>query len=664
MKKPIKQIKFEEILAEIDSVNLKDHAKLINFGSQSYHHNLDVQCDFYIIAKNLITLNPLSEDRYGSEDSILMIGKTLIDIVLVQFFVDQVKKENPIIYLRGPSGIGKSYSLLKLVLLLKKKKHIVLHIILSPLCILKFGKYFLNDLMFSLSYFKDDQNFPSLPPEYEKKLLISQEELGKITPLQKWFIYLSSCTDTNISHLYEGFKTILALVQSYLCSIGKKIFTVVDQQNEYYATHKKNKYFEELDLKLVGGEFFNCVLISASNTNEGFRDFNSTHPPENVLNLNTNFNENHSKLLLENCLKVTNGPPLEKKDFLDIYKLTGYNALELSSFIKVANQNPNLSLTKQINLYASERSKDIYSKIVVFHENNLLKHQKFLEQTFLLNFYQYLDVEVDLLVTESKCMDKRFMYVENNKLKSISPISKKCLDSFYLLKLYDALEKNQIDWNKKYYEMFKQNPTDSLGGCLFEKIIILKFIALAHSKRPFSFDYYDLHTLSKTIQPQKLKLTSILPLNGDITKNTIYDKNYLYLPLAANHPYTDFLFMDVQSKTLYAVQVTINIFTHTNSDTLFMNNVSDEIKKQGHIDKINFIWITTAKNHSLEKLQEHFEKVGELNSNYYPKSKDSWIVFVEQNKRHLWFEEMTGDELPQVIAGDSMKVKKNLKKKN
>ena len=232
------------------------------------------------------------------------------------------------IKITGPFGIGKSYAILKSILKLKKKKNfVVIHIVLSETYLNNFAKHFLKDLIFGLAIFNDDIEFPNAP----KKPKNSHNKI------LDWAVYMKTQLDSknkNMSIFSEFYERVLPFLKK------KNIFLVnaIDQQNTYFANISSLTIPEVEFIKaLMSNGFSDFLMISASNTNEGFENFSQskTDVLKNVLILNHNFSKNETIILL----KELNNNYLSEGDVEDIFNLTENNPLEVYLFSCIIAEN-------------------------------------------------------------------------------------------------------------------------------------------------------------------------------------------------------------------------------------------------------------------------------------------------------------------------------------
>jgi len=105
--------------------------------------------------------------------------------------------------------------------------------------------------------------------------------------------------------------------------------------------------------------------------------------------------------------------------------------------------------------------------------------------------------------------------------------------------------------------------------------------------------------------------------------NHNFAENILFIPFKFNNRFTDLFFYG--EGILYAIQITINIFTHKNSDTQFYESAEfKKITENPEVKKVNFVWVTI--NEDVKKLENHFKN--SLNQN-------SWVILAKENTE-IW----------------------------
>ena len=241
---------------------------------------------------------------------------------------------------------------------------------------------------------------------------------------------------------------------------------------------------------------------------------------------------------------------------------------------------------------------DIYNDVSIFYDKKTSANSKW-EEFFLTQFYVYLDTPHPVLPHSvlphsiNTTIDKRYMIIENLLLKSLSPISKHVLDQFYFPKLNALQNENKIDMAHTFFNIYKDFPSGSFAGHLFEKIIISKLLRNISKGKPISINYFDLCSLQYK-KFENFTLTATIYFNRKFSENTSYDQNYLFLPLKCSNPYTDFLFfiLKIEKCFLQFKQQSIFLLILKAIDTLFQKKEVVTIMKNHPDIKIIFIWIT------------------------------------------------------------------------
>jgi hypothetical protein len=97
----------------------------------------------------------------------------------------------------------------------------------------------------------------------------------------------------------------------------------------------------------------------------------------------------------------------------------------------------------------------------------------------------------------------------------------------------------------------------------------------------------------------------------------------LFIPESPNYPYVDLIYYDKEAKTLYPIQVTVNLVAHKDSHAQFAQKKFNEWKQFLGVSDLNiqFIWIGGGWNPQKLKLQ---------NSSDFSKTPGSWYISYKQ----------------------------------
>ena len=189
------------------------------------------------IEKKLVTYNPLPPSRFGEEEEedsgeskenskLFLITNTHLQVAideLLKKFYNRASKEQKY-WITGPSGIGKTFSILTNVLKTRRSNSndlVLIHIILSGKYFEGFfADFFFNDLVYGFSYFLDDESFPPCP--YIKKTI------GK--PLMDWMLYIYTSRETK-NEDYRCFYNFFEKARNFCETSQKQIVIQLDQTN-------------------------------------------------------------------------------------------------------------------------------------------------------------------------------------------------------------------------------------------------------------------------------------------------------------------------------------------------------------------------------------------------------------------------------------------------
>ena len=229
------------------------------------------------------------------------------------------------------------------------------------------------------------------------------------------------------------------------------------------------------------------------------------------------------------------------------------------------------------------------------------------------------------------------MFVQDKKLNSISPIAQKIMFQYYSEELLIYEEKHNTNLTAKYRILYsktdKQNDP-SLKGFLFEKMIINQIVR--NKNKVISIQYYN---NLKGNSELKMRFSSVIYFNDDLSINSTFDEDIIFVPYKFNNPSADFYYYNKTQKILYVFQITISIINHKNSDIQFFRSKqhANFCKKKDEIEEIIFVWITDMEN--FKEMSFQFQNITKASiANKKSKShKDerSLIVLARENK-NVW----------------------------
>lgn len=433
-----------------------------------------------------------------------------------------------------------------------------------------FGKYFASDFIYCFYQdFKDD-DFPKPPSSFK------YEE--NRTKLENWYNFLKKETLIPKEFLYD--------VNTFLQAKNIKLILILDQDNILQKSNPPNDHFLVL-LKIC--QFVDLAIISASNSNEGFKQLSND---QRVLTLNHGFSKDECKTY------ITEMKQLMKIEFdipqNDLFQLTGGNGYLLNRFMTIYGNN----FEEKFNNYYPKMCGEISQKIEKFKRDKLKDLGQDKDRWFeiVLKFLIHLNVNKYPFPYEfNQDIDQNCTYLENQFLKGVSPLTTKIFFERYLkeMEMYGK-ELNKVE--NLYDQMVVENIT-TVRDVLFERYILFKLWET--EKNEFNLKcYYSLnqilvkkfHLNSRKMFTNKYELKQIIVENKD--------KMLLIIPHSYCNRYFDFLILNqFQNKdTLYMFQITTNLMTHKSSDIdFFDNNHSKKDNKWKFCfpeKDIQFVWIS------------------------------------------------------------------------
>ena len=379
------------------------------------------------ISPTMIRYPNLSLERYPLVDGQIYLQKSkkmeeLLENNFENSYYTDLKKN---IFLRGPSGHGKSHGLIQTVLKYRKKQNVrILHMILDKPYMVSPQIYFLYDFFYCFYKDLEDPDFPNPPSKDNFKY----DE--KISKGENWYYFLSMSTLKDADFLKK--------ISYYLRSKKIAFILIWDQDNIFQKQKKENSLVFLSSLR--ESNLFNLVIISASNNNEGFKEINGKDL--NIIEQNIGFSLEETKEFLTNVLGKLIGYPINvNNDFLQaLYKLINGNGYYLSMFI----QSEGKSLQEKLIKFTEKMTLMIEANIVSF----FLDTQQIGYQMWLDKFPEillYLDTEKFFPNCLFQYQDRNYTYIENSKLKSVNNFSKEIFLNVYRKQIKTFESKIYID---------------------------------------------------------------------------------------------------------------------------------------------------------------------------------------------------------------------------
>ena len=406
-----------------------------------YSEQIDFHQDIIQIRKKLVTANTLPNSRFGKdEDPMIMIAPTDLHQKIDNFMenmvynpINEKSKSQKQIWITGSSGIGKSAAILTNVVKKRRSnsnpnKIILLHMILTEVYLNDFFYSFFSDLLYAIFPFIDDKTFPSCPKGEEKS--------G--SPMIDWLLYLLFDFKTNFN--LETLRQFLPAVNDYCSLKGLKFVIIIDQTNIFQRQRQNKKIDESVEKfvhELIVGKYSNKVVLSSSNNNEDLDSDISAPDLKNFV-----FEAHMEGFLKKEQIKQW----LLKKfafnyndDQIDeLCEATGFIPLEIWEFCKINVDN----FEEKLNEYMRSRSNTIRDDV----ENFYLKKTSSMPEwksIFYYDFFVLLDTGATLNNTNHRRhIDRKYMFVENEKLRSFGPLAKQVIHQYYTKKILEY-EKSQ-----------------------------------------------------------------------------------------------------------------------------------------------------------------------------------------------------------------------------
>ena len=394
---------------------------------KSYLNDIDFSQNLIEIEKVLVTSNKLPCSRYGeTKDSKLVLVTTQLQNQIDDFLtkVYDPNSTKPNYWITGPSGIGKSFSILINVLKTRRfnsKDLILQHIILSEVYIFDFDKCFFNDLVYAFAPFLEDNTFPKCP-----YLTLKTE-----TPLKDWMLYILLSLNTTCNNI-ESFTNFLVVAKIYCKLTNKQFIIFVDQTNIFQRYKKANKIIENVSnfmMELLCVQLSNKVIYSSSNNNEDFDCELKAIDLQNSI-LKANVEGCFTKDQIKQIVKKKCNLECDDQQLEQVMERTGSIPLEIWEFCKI----PKSVFDEKLKEYIIQRTDMIEKEVSQFYMRKV--QIMGWEKNFLEKFFVILDTKSKIQEEDyESTIDRKYMFVKDDKLWSVSPIAHQVLFDFYSEKL-------------------------------------------------------------------------------------------------------------------------------------------------------------------------------------------------------------------------------------
>ena len=480
----------------------KNNPFLLEKAKQANHDPIDFTNGLVDIAKHLVTFNHLPPTRYGEEreSRFLLVTstdlQTKIDHFLAKIY-DPSNNERKF-WIIGPSGNGKSFAILNNVLRARRsysKEIILVHVILSDSYLNNLSHFFFNDLVYAFYPLLEEKNFPKCP---------EGDTVHTDYPLRDWMVFLANSlvSTTDFDYFYLFFLA----VQEYCAMTGKQFLAFIGQTNFFMAEKKnlsvvKGKFMSDL----ISGMFFTKTIISNSYDNDNIdSSLNLFDMKENVLK--TTLEGCFNKEQIRQYLKRKCNFDYDDHQLEELIEVTGSVPFEIWEFSKIKKNN---FYDKKIE-YIIERKNEIEKDCAAFYHKHRIE-KKYWEKDFLENFFLILDTKTKIpTLNFEEIIDRKYMFVKDKKLCSVSPITKEFLIHFYSKIMLDFDEEKKIylaSYYQKLYQEIDAKNDPQLRNFLFEQLIINQMLRKEKNK-DIHLSYYHKSTQIKHLSCDFRKLFS------------------------------------------------------------------------------------------------------------------------------------------------------------
>jgi len=626
-------------LTLIEKYILDKFTPLLKKAKKVYSEKIDFTESLIEIEKDLVTCNILPKSRFGesTDTKLVLITNTglqqHIDEILNNFY-DPASNEFQY-FISGPSGIGKSFSILLNVLKTRRSNPnlILVHIILSERYVINLADSFFKDVLYAFSNSFNDDSFPTCP--------FFPEKTGK--PLIDWMLYLYNSIATKPND-YDCFYKFFQAAKRY-CGSTKQIIFIVDQTNIYQRKKKEGVKSCNLITDVLEKAFCHKVVTSSSDNNEDLDAIFKNKEMQRIIfraSIEGCFTRNQIKqLLLRNC-----NLNCEETQLDELIETTGSIPLEVWEFCNIQA----IDFDEKMKNYVKVRSKLVGEEVDLFYQKK--KQIMGWEESFLEELFIRLDSNSNIPVGGNEMrIDRKYMFIKDDKLWSVSPIAKQVLSRYYTKKLIKFEENHNSNFSREYKTLYKNtNASDaSLKGFLFEKLIITQLLLMKNKNIVLSY-----HSANKK-ETFSMNFSTYKFFEGDFSENTDFDDNILFIPFKFNNPFVDLFLYDKSQGKLYGFQITITIKNHKNSDTQFKESAQyQELLKKDEIKEILFVWLTDMGD--IKEIRKDFNKPkpkqnrnpkkpkqpeqplepeAKNKNSKVPKDKDSFIIMARENKE-VW----------------------------
>ena len=607
------------------TVRVSDEFKtLMSWGVQSYSFDLDHQPTIFEIDRNLICYHSLDRERFGGEGGKIQIKKNCekMEKIIKKIVNGLLLTEQVLLYVRGSSGVGKTYSLIFSSLWIKKNfsdQLRIVHVILSCQYFYNFSGNFLKDLMYAFSIDKE-QKFGPLPDGSLKE-----------ATLKDWYLYLKKKPD---DLAYDSF---LEEMNSFYESKGIKMVMIWDGDNFYHKCVKLQTPRGMFISQMRDGARFSFVVQCASDNDELYKNLRDNAQDDNILQFNQGFTEEETFAFLnDEKTKGIMGFTLSKIEVNELYEVTYGNCLLLKKFIETPSQNRTFQSKYQSFFEQAQQDCEVKvehcfnEKIHITQVNN---------ESFKENFGKlliYLDKEIPIPKKFYPDVDRNNMFLENKGgykiLKSVSLISRQEILKFYSFKMF---QKNVDDQVKMLLiNNLKSEKDGAVKGKFFERYVLLclqqKLKNLGTNEELIFF--YDTNLTSNNSKKLALNFKpgdncKYFSCKEELLQIVEKGENVIAIPSSTTNADFDFLVLQFspQELLIYPCHISINIAGHDASDKIFYkkNVIRKYIENSINPNSITIYWQFVWINGDPQYCEEQFFKAKQKNKLKF--ETDSWF---------------------------------------
>eukprot|EP01022_Parablepharisma_sp_SALTPOND_P004445 TRINITY_DN120320_c0_g1_i1.p1 TRINITY_DN120320_c0_g1~~TRINITY_DN120320_c0_g1_i1.p1 ORF type:complete len:758 (+),score=62.92 TRINITY_DN120320_c0_g1_i1:284-2557(+) len=557
------------------------------------------------LSESMISPNELSERFRSGVDSFVFFNSLACDKLwnVFQIISETLKKGKRLcLNVRGPSGFGKSFALLSLMLYMRQ------HISQYRVAYFNYAQdmemepdYVINEIL--MAFYLDRKDIPFTAENVPPSRQLEEQADG----LAKWYklMHGEPFWDSGTKKINPRYIELFTCLKDY-CNTKKLKFTIiVDQENTLFRNPGSN-----VDLcKAIRGLTCDTTLVSASNNNEGFTTFNSWK----TITITDGFSvEQADEFVMAKLRSILNIGPEEdikmteenKEKIREIKALTGIKPGELYALLYPQGEAATeVLLNTRLTTGEARVWKEIdecIKQYKVYRPANITRqHNRFVESIMsaeskrILNLtYAFVDSELPIEGISYE-LDNALMYVKNGKIYSLCPLVRD------IFKERCYTDKEVADTIVEKCNALSKSVSGSAKGGLLELMLKYKFISFINkSQRDQNLNIQFTGEYMKKSGDRSIfefayhidKFTKMKWRKGEASMEYYKhlfadedDNNVMFIPDDPNFPGIDLLFYIGKSadKRLYGINITTNILDHDNkkarkSHKIFLEPDGDE----------------------------------------------------------------------------------------